>query len=214
MTEQPSRMLYDETDPDIENIDAPLDEEDFDFGALVEGILPTRKRVHIYPNGHMLGQVEELLDRIEAAEGDEVDALRERFDALNARMRQSVTVIVEGRSSERLAQVEKDAYREGVPNPARIAQKLAKSKLPDEHPQRDALKADADRGVMEVMLRQIADQIVHPTKGVSVEALKALRDKAEPELDRIFRACREANSQSVGVTPDFSLGRSGTHRAG
>src|SRR5690606_33388674 len=124
---------------------------------------------------------------IEAAEGDEVDALREQFDALNARMRQSVTVIVEGRSSEHLAQVEKDAYREGVPNPARIAQKLAKSKLPDEHPQRDALKADADRGVMEVMLRQIADQIVHPTQGVSVEALKALRDKAEPELDRIFR---------------------------
>lgn len=216
MTEQPSRMLYDDTDPDeIEDVSPELVEEDFDFGALVEGILPTRKRVRIYPNGHLLGQVEELVERIDAAESDdEAAALLEQFETLNARMRQAVVIVVEGRSSERLSEIEREAYRGGVPNPAKIAARLAKSKLPEDHPKRDEMQADADRGVMEVMLRQIADQIVHPTKGVSVDALKALRAKAEPELDRIYRACREANSQSVGVSPDFSPGRSGSRLAG
>lgn len=215
MTEQPSRMLYDETDPDIENIDAPLDEEDFDFGALVEGILPSRRRVRIYPNGHLHTQVEDLLDRIDATDDEaEANRLLAQFETLNARMRKAVTIVVEGRSSERLSQVERDAYKSGVPNPSKIAQKLAKSKLPEDHPQRDAMQAEAERGTVEVMLLQIVDQIVHPTKGVTVESLKALRDKAEPELDRIFRACREANTQSVAVTPDFSPGRSGTRTAG
>ena len=214
MTEKPSKMLYEDTD-DIEDVTPDLAEEDFDFGALIEGILPTRKRVRIYPNGHLLEQVEELIERIENAESDEAaDALLAQYETLNAKMRESRVVVVEGRSSERLQEIERAAYADGVPNAEKLAKKLAKSKLPEDHPQRDAMQADASRGIVEVMLRQVADQIVHPTQGVSVEALKALRDKAEPELDRIYRACREANSQSAGVSPDFSPGRSGTRHAG
>ena len=118
MTEKPSKMLYD-TDPDIEDASLDLDEEDFDFGALVEGILPSRRRVRIYPNGHLYTQVEELIDRIEAAEDDdEADRLLAQYEALNAKMRKAVTIVVEGRSSERLSQIERDAYKAGVPNPS------------------------------------------------------------------------------------------------
>jgi len=187
-----------ETDdvPDIEDITEDLSEEDFDFGAFVEGARPTRRAVTVTMRADLAADMDILVERVAAAEkaGDteEVEALVEEFEQVRAVFLASRRrVIVEGRSHEWLVRQEKIAEKEGVAKPGKKAS-----------------DAELRAYTVEIMLRQIAGQIVHPTKGVTVAALRTLLERSEPELNKIWQACRQANTQPAQVvTPDFSRGR-------
>jgi hypothetical protein len=183
---------------DIVEVAHDVTPEDFDFGAFVEGARPGRRAVTITTRPDLIAEMELIIGRVEALEaeaakvGEEPDAdaiealvadYKTARDAYEASRR---TVIVEARSTEWLAKVEKDAKKRYRLDPKKNPQ-------------------DART----ILLRQIAGQIVHPTQGVTPEALRHLMETAEPELDKLFRACQMVN-RTPGVAPDFSRRRSAT----
>lgn len=185
-------VTEDEAELGIEDVAHDVAPEDFDFAAFVEGARPGRRAVTLTMRSDLIAEMELVIDRIEAAEnaGEPIDDLLAEYQQLRATFDASRRkVIVEARSTEWLRKIERDAKK--------------RHKLDPKKPE-DAVT---------IMLRQIAGQIVHPTKGVTVEALRHLAETAEPEIDKLFRACQSAN-RTTGVAPDFSRSRSGTTRTG
>lgn len=183
---------------DVEDVEVRLDETDYDFGAMVAGARAARKRVRIRPNAHLLADLEALVEQAAAATSDdEAEQVEAEYERVKAQYEQTFPVVIEARSNDWLRQVAKDAKQDGI-NPDR------KGLSPDErsvHTRR-------------LLMRQIAGQIVHPTKGVTVDALEALYAASEQEADKLFRAVRAVNTQPSGESPDFSRAPSGTRRAG
>ncbi|MEE6273522.1 hypothetical protein V2J56_09205 [Georgenia sp. MJ206] len=195
-------VYIDDAEDEIREVAHDVAPEDFDFAEFVSGARPGRRAVTLTMRSDLIAEMELIIGRLEAIEAaaakagtepDEaaVNELAADYQEIRATYEASRrTVIVEARSTEWLRKVERDAKK---------------------HHGLDAKKNPAD-GVT-IMLRQIAGQIVHPTQGVTVEALRRLSETSEPEIDKLFRACRTANA-STGVAPDFSQSRSATTRRG
>lgn len=174
-------------------------EEDYDFGAFVEGVRPTRRSVVLYGRGDLRASYDELSDAIQIGEaagkdmGEQRALLEEAADELLGSGRK---VVVEARSTDWVQQFFKDAKKRGI-NPE--AKGLS-----------DGQRLEQTR---KLILEQIAAQIVYPRKGVSADALAKLQSVNEVEIDKLYRAVRDANAKPA-VTADFLQARSGTRRSG
>lgn len=177
----------------IEDVAHDIAPEDFDFATFVEGARPARRRVTISTREDLIAEMERIVTLIERAEtaGESIDDLVGEYEQVRATYEAGRRpIIVEARSTEWLRKVEKDAKK------------------------RHKLDPNKPEDAATIMLRQIAGQIVHPTNGVTVPALRTLLENAEPQIDKIFRACQSANRAGGGVAPDFSRSPSGRTRNG
>lgn len=187
-------VTEDDAEYGIEDATTETSPEDFDFGAFVEGARPGRRRVTLTMRPDLIAVMEAAITRAEAAEkaGDQ-DALNRAvadYEAARATYDASRRpVIVEARSTEWIQNIEKRGKKDHGLD----------------------VKKGEDR--VTLLLRQIAGQIVHPTKGVTVEALRHLYEVSEPEIDKLYRACASAN-RGGGVAPDFSRASSASSRNG
>lgn len=188
--------------PDLDELDAEdvtgeITEEDYDFGAFVEGSRSTRLAVRPAMRGDLLAEMDTIVMQVEDAEkagasAEVVDGLVEKYTALKDEFESSRRrVVVEARSSGRRDRLVKRLEREGLQRPG-------KKSTPEQH----------TKYTTEVMLALLADQIVFPTKGLTVDALRRLLDVNEPALNLIYAAAEKANkSPAKVVTPDFLRGR-------
>lgn len=141
--------------------------ENFDLDRWVEGIRPTRRKIKLYPNAHLIGQLEEIANRIDSAPDEEdVDDLVEQFDRIRAQFRDGVWFTIEKRSSESVLAARKaTAKRVGI-------------KLDD-----DGNSTNQDDTIT-LMLHQLVEQIVEPT-GITYEHLRAMIDANEGEVNKL-----------------------------
>lgn len=170
----------------VEDVTVEVADEDFDFGAFVQGVRATRRAVTLVMRGDLVAEMETLVTDIEAAEkrDESTDALMAEYQAARTAFEGSKRrVVVEAKSTDWLTRLHKT---------------LKKSNGLD-------VKNAEDRA--EILLHQVAGQIVHPTKGVTVKALQHLFETAEPEVDKLWQAVNSANKGQAGVSPDFSRGR-------
>lgn len=190
----PSAVTDDDAALGIEDATQTVAPEDFDFAAFVEGARPGRRAITLSMRGDLIAEMELLIGRIEDAEkrGDNaaVDALLGEYEQTKGEyLAARRAIIVEARSTEWLQNLQKQAKKQHGLDPKKPGDNLT------------------------IMLRQMAGQIVHPTQGVTVEALRRLYETSEVELDKLWRACQSANSTS-GVVPGFSRRSSATNRPG
>lgn len=174
----------DDAEYGIEDATVETTPEDFDFAAFVEGARPGRRRVTLTMRPDLIAVMEAAITRAEAAEkaGDHagIDAAVADYEQARATYEASRRpVIVEARSTEWIQNIEKRGKKDHGLDPKKAEDRVT------------------------LLLRQIAGQIVHPTKGVTVEALRHLYEVSEPEIDKLYRACASAN-RGAGVAPDFS----------
>lgn len=141
--------------------------ENFDLDRWVEGIRPTRRKIKLYPNAHLIGQLEEIANRIDSASDDaDVDDLVEQFDRIRSQFRDGVWFTIEKRSSESvLASRKATAKRVGI-------------KLDDDGDSTN--QADT----ITLILHQLVEQIVEPT-GITYEHLRAMLDANEGEVNKL-----------------------------
>lgn len=170
--------------------------QDFDFGAFLGGVRPTRRGVRLYPHAHLVARMEELADQIDRApESENVDHLIDAFEAAKAEFHEGVWFVVEKRSSEWIEKFRADLK-------ARL-----RLKVDQDDPSKD--------DVMTALLHQLVAQIVTPA-GVTVEGLRSLFETNEGELNKLLVAMQMVNqslaekASVIGV--DFSQRRS-TNRA-
>lgn len=141
--------------------------ENFDLDRWVDGIRPTRRKIKLYPNAHLIGQLEEIANRIDSAPDDaDVDDLVEQFDRIRGQFRDGVWFTIEKRSSESvLASRKAIAKRVGI-------------KLDDDGDSTN--QADT----ITLILHQLVEQIVEPT-GITYEHLRAMLDANEGEVNKL-----------------------------
>lgn len=166
---------------------ADLSADDFDFGAWLSGVRPTRRAVQLYARGDLVARLDELEGRIDAATDDEVDELLEEFERLRAEFRDGRWFIVEARSPEWV-----EEYRKRHTGKGKVS----------------------EAGQARILIGQLAEQIVQPQ--VTAEQLSTLYDRNPGELNKLVVAMTFANNQvaeSAGsLTRDFSSRRSGSMR--
>ena len=170
--------------------------EDFDLDAWLDGVRPTRRSVKLYPNAHLVARLEEIADRIDnTPDGENVDALIDEFEQVKAQLQSGVWFTVEKRSSEWVAQFQKDLAKRLNLDLSRKGDGTAKN----------------PKDSTTVSLHQLAAQIVSP-EGVTYNHLRKLVDHNEGEAIKLLNAMESANNtlaEGAGVLDrDFSERRS------
>lgn len=172
--------------------------ESVDLGELAAGWRPTRRSVRIYPQGHLIAQMDDLIDRIESAPAEaDVDDLIDEYEAVKAKYHQGVKFVFEQRSDEWVDDLRKKAHK--------------RHKVKDDSPtQAQSRKIAAD---------MIAGQCVEP-QGVTPQMVMAIWDQNETDVDILAFTMKQANQGSLEASKvasrDFSLRRStrdGTRRS-
>lgn len=194
MSIEDERSLADEAPalPPVEDDTPDVTPEDFTFDDFLAGARPTRRRARLFMRADLIADMEQLADEIgDLDEGDErVAPLVERYEQVKADFDASGRWFsVEKRSSEWVAKFRRDtAKRLDI-----------------------ALDGDGDAATMEeartLGLHQLAEQIVTPA-GATYDGLRALYERNEGEVNKLFLAMRLANEQMAEsaqvVGPDFS----------
>ena len=169
----------------------PPEVEDFDFDAWLAGVRPTRRSVKLYGRADLIGRMEEIAAQIEDAVGDDAEDLIDEFetakDAFDASAR---WFVVEARSPEWVDDFHRTRAR---------AIGIKKGE-------------PGERQKQQILLEQLAEQIVSPT-GITPQALVTLLDRNAGELNKLIVAMTFANTsvaESAKVlTLDFSSRRPG-----
>lgn len=170
--------------------------EDFDFDAFLAGARPVRRAVRIYAKGHLVGEMERIVDALErdpdnADLAAEAERLYAEWDAA------SVVVTVEKRTSEWV-----DAFKAESIRTHKIKTGKGGQPLDD---------ADTRR----IVLHQLAEQIVSPQ--LTYDHLEGLYQVAEGEVSKLIVAMNLANNAlpetAAVVTAGFSHGRSAAAQA-
>ena len=176
-------------DPSVDISEAPT-VADFDFGAWLEGVRPTRRAVRLYARADLIGRMEEIAgeagDAEKSGDTDALDALVDEMETLRETFDESARwFVVEARSPEWVD----DFHR------VRAHDINVKKGEPGE------------RQKQQILLAQLAEQIVSPS-GVTAEALAVMLDRSAGELNKLIVAMTFANQQvsdSAGVLKlDFS----------
>lgn len=159
----------------------------FDLDAWLAGVRPTRRSVRLFASAHLVAEMEQIAGRVDALpDGPEVDALIERFEAMQAEIRDGVWWTVEKRSSEWITKTRADAAK------------------------RYGLDEDTDEGRTALLLHQLAAQIVTP-EGVTYAHLRGLLDSNEGELNKLIVAMTMANNQIAEAAKVVGLDFSSRH---
>lgn len=199
LAEVPVEEVEDES-IDVTNLPEP---EDFDFGEFVAGVRPTRRAVVLYQRNDIRADLDLLDDKIEMMRksGEDTSEQEEIREGVAAELLGSGRmVIVEARSSDWIAAFYKKMRDQGL-------DLNSKALNPDKKPPKDRAEELAKKKLAlahKLARLQLVEQIVHPSKGVTLEALEKLAENSEKEIDKLFGALNAANGQA-GVTPDFSL---------
>lgn len=186
-------------DDDIEDVTEPPSEDDYDFAAFVAGVRPTRRAVMLYQNNDVRADYDLLKEKIEMkrAAGEDVSEDQELLAEVAGELIGSGRkVIVEARSSDWVKQFRKDMKKRGID--------LSKEKVSDEA-----------RAMMTTQFVNefIAAHIVYPRTGISADAIAALSQANEQEVERLHQAVRSADGER-GVSPDFLRAHSAGSRSG
>ena len=180
--------------PEVADITNDVTPEDFDFDAFVDGARPGRRAVRVTMRADLAAEIDRIAIQSEAIEdhnGEEAQALMERFEEIKAQIAASQRVfVVEARSEHRARQIIKQMEKLGNPQPGK--------------------KADEDEireWNEELALRRLADSIVVPSN-VSVEGLEKLNEVAAAEVNKLFGALHEVNTNPTkSVDPNLSRRR-------
>src|SRR5690554_5211779 len=139
--------------PEPEDVTELAAEEDYDFGAFVEGVRPTRRAVVLYGRNDLRAVYDEMKDMIEVGESTGRDMAEQKAllaEAAEDLLGSGRRVVVEARSSDWVRQFAKDMKKRGVD--------------PDAKGLSDGQRREVHRKLIH---EQIAAQIVHPSKGVT-----------------------------------------------
>lgn len=162
--------------------------EDFDVDAWLSGVRPTRRAVKLFARADLVGDLEEMMQEIEArgddpAEDDAFVALYEQFHASGRWFH------VEKRSGEWEKKFRKDTA------------KRLRIKLDDD----GAVTSEEDG--LTISIEQTAAQIVVPS-AVTADRVRRLYDTNQGEANKLFLAVRMVNNEMAetvrAVGPDFS----------
>lgn len=158
-----------------------VDEATFDFTAWVAGVKPTRRSVKIYGRADLIAVIDELGDAlavaVEAAKDPEA-SLAERDD---------------------VARLEADlerAYADFTASGIRVVIEGRSEEWLEST--KKQLEAKGVTDGVDISLHQLAQQVVSPA-GVTADALKALREKSEPQIRKLLTAWTFANNQPVAI---------------
>jgi hypothetical protein len=187
----------------------PLDTATFNPVAWVQGMRPNRRTVKLYLGNDLVGQLDELADRIETAGPDvDVSADVEEFERLRQEYLAGHTYwVVEGRSSEWITKCWEDIATQ---------KRIRLNKQADTDNQKDRL---------ELILGQLSQQIVEVRSPdgqtsrdpISVEVLRSMFTANEREFNKLVYAMSDVNQipsdRSEALTRNFSQ-RSSTARSG
>ena len=189
------RSLGDAVEPEL----AP---ETFDVAAFAAGQRPGRRSVNVRTRLDLYPQLEELVERINAADPSaNIDDLIDEFDAIKAKMQ--VRFVFEQRSPEWVREFYTQAARD--------------MGIKTKNGTKDALRGKfTQEQAVELACRLIAAQCVEPA-GVTHEAILELQRTDPTEVDRLSQAVADVNAQrSEALGLDFSQRRStsrGTRRS-
>lgn len=184
---------------DIVDATPGLDAEDFDFDEFVAGVRPGRKQVKVYMRADLAAELDAILMRAESLDEnltpeqvEEANAvLLEEFEDIKRQINASARVfVVEARSEHRMRQIIKRLEKTGVTRPGK-----------------KATDDELAEWQNEVALHRLADAIMVPSN-VTVEGLRMLERVAESEMQKLYGAFHQANTNPTrAVTPNFSLRR-------
>lgn len=166
----------------------------FNFDDWVAGVRPTRRKIKLFPQAHLVARLDELAEAIDATpEGEDVDPLIDEFEAVRKQFRDGVWFTVEKRSSESV-----------LANRKALAKRLG-IKLDE-----DGDAANTDDSIV-LVLHQLANQIVEPA-GVTYEHLRAMLTANEGEVNKLVRTLEDVQyklaENAFVVDRDFSERRS------
>lgn len=173
----------------IEDVTPVPDPATFDLNAWINGVTGTVRAVTLYQRADLLAEVDELQRQLRIAEripdedrglGDPTpDGIRRRLEQVAADFEKSALVFK--------VQGQSDEARD------RIAKKLKKQGVTDEE---------------EVVLHQLAAAVVEP-KGVTVDVLRTMQERSEPQVKMLLTAASLANYAPPAVDVNFSRAGSG-----
>ena|SRR5690554_5028838 len=204
----------DDLDELIEDATEDMAEDDFDFGAFVDGVRPTRRAVVLYQHNDVRAEVDILSEKVRVGKmaGEDVS----EYETLLQQAAEHVLssgrkVIVEARGSDWQQQFRKDMKARGIDPYAKKFRADQLEKLPEA--KREKRLAEHRDQLSAYVNHMIAAQIVHPTTGVDADAIARLAANSEQEVEKLHRAVQDANRQP-GVSVDFLRAHSGTRRPG
>lgn len=194
-----AQPLIPDEDDGIEDVTEEQSEEDYDFLAFVQGVRPTRRAVTIYQRNDMRELIDALEEKIKVGKmagedtSEDEELLREAAAEILGSGRR---VVVEAKSSDWVQQFRKDMKARGV------------------DPFNKKASDDGRRVMMAKYVNEyIAAHIVHPTQGITAEAVAALGEGNEQEAEKLHQAVRSADGER-GVSPDFLRAHSVGSRSG
>lgn len=185
------------SDGETVDLTPPLDPEDFDFNAFVEGVRPGRRAVKITMRADLMAEVDQIIANFgEGAEErteEEAKAALARFKEIKAKIIDSQRwFVVEARADSRIEEIIDTMRKSGKPRPNKKATP-------------EMVQAWNE----ELLLRRLADAIVTPSN-VTYEGLVKLRAVGEAQVNLLAGAMQMVNSNPTdgvkGLTPDFSQG--------
>ena len=179
---------------DVVDITNDLTPEDFDFDAFVDGVRPGRRAVRVTGRADLAAEVDQIAIQAEALEdpnGEEAQALYDRFEQIQAQITASQHVfVVEARSDHRGRQIVKQMEKQGITEPGKKAS-----------------QDEIQEWNEEVAIRRLADAIIIPSN-VTVDVLKKFQERVPSEVNKLFGAFHQVNTNPIkGVDPNFSLRR-------
>ena len=111
--------------PDVEDITNDPTPDDFDFDAFVDGVRPGRRAVRVTMRADLAAEIDRIAiqaDELDDHNGDEAQALFDRFEDIKEQIQASQRVfVVEARSDHRTRQTIKQMEKLGHPQPGKKA---------------------------------------------------------------------------------------------
>lgn len=180
--------------PDVLDITNDVTPEDFDFDAFMDGVRPGRRAVRVTGRADLAAEIDKIAIQAEGLEdpnGEEAQALLEHFETVKSQIAASQHVfVVEARSDHRGRQIVKQMEKQGITEPGKKASQ-------------DEIREYQE----ELAIRRLADGIVIPSN-ITVEGLKKLEERAPSEVNKLYGAFHEVNTNPTkSVDPNFSLRR-------
>lgn len=207
-------------DEDVEDVTPEPDPATHDLDGMVHGDRGARVRVKVQTNGHLLADLQEIADRIDAYPSDDAvpDDLIAEWSETKAEFDRVDTYIVSGRNSDWLRHFGARLKEHGVCGETTMRDGMLMP-LPGKNDEADG-GGEYTVVARAVLNAQLAAQMVRigplgQEVTVTADEINDIYGHSEPEADKLFRAVKVANTQPVkAMVPDFSARVSRLSRRG